>query len=162
MTGNTKNVLISGVSVAAIIIALMAITIALQNTSQTSNQNTLQTSNNQPHYVGVKKEFYLFDSDIPGFNETQMGMPRDVYSIPAMTIFKDDKVTIRFFNIEGPGGDNHSFTISSRPYSIDVVVYPGENKTITFDANTTGTFVYYCTFHQPTMRGQLIVLPPPY
>ncbi|MDE1767255.1 MAG: hypothetical protein KGI27_13440 [Thaumarchaeota archaeon] len=49
-----------------------------------------------------------------------------------------------------------------KPYDINVVLHPGENKTITFDANVTGIFTYYCTFHYPTMRGQLIVQPPPY
>jgi plastocyanin len=80
--------------------------------------------------------------------------------MPVMAVFKGDKVVIHFFNIEEPGADNHSFTIY-KPYNIDVVVHPRENKTITFVANTTGTFTYLCTFHQPTMMGQLIVLPHP-
>ena len=162
MTDNTKNSIILGICIVAIIIAMIAIAISLQNTLQTSNQNTLQISNNQKHYTGEKKEFWLFDSDIPGFNETQMGMPDDVYSMPIMAVFKGDQVIIHFFNIEEFGGDNHSFTIIDKPYNINVVLNPGENKTITLDANTTGIFTYYCTFHQPTMRGQLIVQSPPY
>ena len=162
MAGNTKNVIIVGISVAAVILALMAITISLQNISSTSNQSTTQTSNNQPPYTGVKREFWLFDSNIPDFNETKMGMPHDVYNIPVMNVFKGDKVIIHFFNIEEPGADDHSFTIFDKPYNIDVVVHPGENKTITLDTNMTGIFTYYCTFHYPTMRGQLIVQSPPY
>ena len=162
MTNNTKNIIILGISIAAIIVALMAITFSLQNMLQTSNQNTLQTNNNQQHYTGEKREFWVFDTDIPDFNETQMGMPHDVYSMSAMNVFKGDKVVIHFFNIEQPSGDNHSFTIFDKPYNINVVLNPGENKTITLDANITGIFTYYCTFHQPTMRGQLIVQPPPY
>lgn len=154
MASNTKYVIITGISVAAIIVAMISITISLQNISQTSN--------NQQHYTVEKREFWLFDSDIPNFNETQMGMPHDVYSMPVMTVFKGDKVIIHFFNIEQPGGDDHSFTIFNKPYNIDVVLHPGENKTMTLDANTTGIFTYYCTFHQPTMRGQLIVQSPPY
>ncbi|MFZ0843712.1 MAG: cupredoxin domain-containing protein [Nitrosotalea sp.] len=69
-------------------------------------------------------------------------------------------MVIHFFNTEEPGGDNHSFTIY-KPYNIDVILHPGENKTIIFYANTTGIFNYICTFHQPTMTGQLIVQPPP-
>jgi plastocyanin len=162
MTDNTKNTIILGISIAAIIIALIAITTSLQNTLQPSNQNTLQTSKNQQNYTGEKREFWLFDSEIPGFNETQMGMPHDIYSMPVMAVFKGDKLTIHFFNLEQRGGDNHSFTIFEKPYDINVVLHPGENKTITMDANTTGVFTYYCTFHYPTMRGQLIVQPPPY
>lgn len=162
MADNAKNVIIAGISVAAIIVGLIAITISLQNTSSTNNQNMLQTNNNQQHYIGEKKEFWLFDSNIPDFNETKMGMPHDVYSIPIMNVFKGDKVIIHFFNIEEPGSDDHSFTIFDKPYNVNVVVHPGENKTITLDTNMTGIFTYYCTFHQPTMRGQLIVQTPPY
>ncbi|MGI0087589.1 MAG: cupredoxin domain-containing protein [Nitrosotalea sp.] len=162
MSSNTRTVITLGISVAAIAIALIAISVSLLTPSQTNSQNTIQTSNTQKHYTGEKKEFWMFDSEIPRFNETKMGMPHDVYSMSTMAVFKGDKVIVHFFNIEEPGGDNHSFTILDKPYDINVVVHPGENKTITFDANTTGIFTYYCTFHYPTMRGQLIVQPPPY
>ena len=160
---NTTTVIILGISIAAITIAitLFVITVPLLTTQHVNNLNIQQ--NNTQQYVGKHKEFYLFDSDIPGFNETEMGMPRDIYSMPVIAVFKGDTVLIHFFNIEEPGGDNHSFTIYDKPYNnIDVVVHPRENKTITFVANTTGTFAYLCTFHQPTMRGLLIVQPPPY
>ncbi len=150
---DSKILVLAGISVTAIIIALVAVAISLQNTSLT---------NNVQHYNGEKREFWLFNSAIPDFNETAMGMPHDVYSMPTMAVFKGDSVTIHFFNTEEPGGDNHSFTILSKPYNINVALSPGQNTTITFDANTTGIFSYYCTFHQPTMRGQLIVQSPPY
>lgn len=153
MAVDTKNAIMVGISVAAIIIALIAIAMPLINSSQ---------PNNQQRYSGHTREFWLFNSDIPDFNETKMGMPHDVYSMPTIAVFKDDTVVIHFFNTEEIGGDNHSFTIFDKPYNINVVVTPSENRTITFDANATGTFSYYCTFHQPTMRGQLIVQPPPY
>lgn len=161
MTETAKYVTLLSISIAAIAIALAAITISYQNTTQVNTQNALQ-ANTQQHYVGEKKEFWLFNSQIPEFNETKMGMPHDVYSMPTMAVFKGDNIVIHFFNTEEPGGDNHSFTIFQKPYNINVVLNPGENTTVTFDANTTGTFIYYCTFHQPTMRGQLIVQPPPY
>jgi plastocyanin len=122
------------------------------------NSNASSYTNNS--YKGVKREFWISDTDIPGFNETQMNMPRDVFSISSMTVTKGDTVVIHFFNIESPGGDNHSFTIWDKPYNLNVVVHPGENKTITFDATTAGVFAYLCTFHQPTMRGQLVVQMP--
>lgn len=160
MNNNTKNAIIVSISVAAIIIASIAFMMLLQISSQTNSQKALQTA--IQHYTGEKKEFWLFNTNIPGFNETQMGMPHDVYSMPTIAVFKGDTVMIHFFNIEAPGGDNHSFTIFDKPYNINVVLNPGQNKTITFDANTTGIFTYYCTFHQPTMRGHLIVQPLPY
>ncbi|MDE1727248.1 MAG: cupredoxin domain-containing protein [Thaumarchaeota archaeon] len=158
---SSTTIITLGIAIAAITIALIAVTMSITTTSQATNQNTLQTSNIQ-HYTGEKREFWLSDSEIPGFNETQMGMPKDIYSMPVMAVFKGDKMVIHFFNIEQPGGDNHSFTIFDKPYNINVVVHPGENTTMTLDANTTGVFTYYCTFHYPTMRGQLIVQPPPY
>ena len=154
LTSNTTTVIILGISITAIAIALtlFAITIPILTT---------QHANTPKQYTGVKKEFYLFDSEIPGFNETEMGMPHDIFSMTSMAVFKGDTVVIHFFNIEESGGDNHSFTIYDKPYSLDVTVHPHENKTISFVANTTGTFTYLCTFHQPTMRGQLIVQSPP-
>lgn len=163
MVKNT-TVIILGISIAAIAIAItsFAIAIPILTIQHVNNQNTLQQNNTQHQYAGVKKEFYLFDSEIPGFNETEMGMPHDIFSMPVIAVYKNDKVVIHFFNIEEPGGDNHSFTIYDKPYNnINVVVHPRENKTITFVANTTGTFTYLCTFHQPTMRGLLIVQPHP-
>lgn len=158
---STKTVMLLAVSITAIIISLTALIVPIMSTSHASDQS-IHTNNNQQHYTGRTREFWLFDSDIPGFNETLMGMPHDVYSMPVMTVFKGDKVIIHFFNIEKPGGDNHSFTILAKPYKINAIIHPGQNTTITFDANTTGIFTYYCIFHQPTMRGQLIVRPPPY
>jgi plastocyanin len=163
LASNNTTIIILGISIVAIAIAitLFAIAIPILTLQHESNQNAIQQNSAQTPYAGVKKEFYLFDSEIPGFNETEMGMPHDTFSMPTMAVFKGDKVVIHFFNIEEAGGDNHSFTIYDKPYNIDVVVHPRENKTITFVANTTGTFAYLCTFHQPTMRGQLIVQSPP-
>lgn len=162
MTSNNTTVIILGISIAAIAIALalFVITIPILTTQHESNQNAIQQNSTQKPYAGVKKEFYLFDSEIPIFNETEMGMPHDTFSMPVMAVYQNDKVVIHFFNVEEPSGDNHSFTIY-KPYNIDVIVHPRENKTITFVANTTGTFTYLCTFHQPTMTGQLIVQPHP-
>ena len=113
--------------------------------------------NEQTAYIGIKREYWLFNSDVPEFNETKTGMPHDAFSIPVISALKGDTIVIHFFNTEGPSGDHHSFTILDKPYNINVELRPGENKTMTFVATTAGVFTYYCTFHQPTMRGQLIV-----
>jgi nitrous oxide reductase len=160
---NTTTVIL-GISIITISIAivLFAISIPILTSQHVTNLNIMQQNNTLKQYTGVKKEFYLFDTEIPGFNETEMGMPHDIFSMPVIAVYKNDKVVIHFYNIEEPGGDNHSFTIYDKPYNnIDVIVRPGETKNITFIANTTGTFTYLCTFHQPTMRGTLIVQPPP-
>jgi len=147
MNENTKIVIIASISITAIILALIAIVMPVKNMQE----------NGQTAYTDVKREFWLFNSDIPEFNDTKMGMPHDVFSMPVISALKGDTIVIHFFNTEDAGGDHHSFTILVKPYEINVELSPGENKTITFDANTTGVFTYYCTFHQPTMRGQLVV-----
>ncbi|MGI0026680.1 MAG: cupredoxin domain-containing protein [Nitrosopumilaceae archaeon] len=147
MNENAKIVTIASISVAAIIISLIAVALPVRNIQE----------NDQTAYTGVKREFWLFNSDIPDFNDTKMGMPHDVFSMPVISALKGDTIVIHFFNTEEAGGDHHSFTILDKAYDINVELSPGENKTITFDANTTGVFTYYCTFHQPTMRGQLVV-----
>jgi len=147
MNENMKIVIITSISIAAIILASIAIVMPVKNIQE----------NDQTAYSGVKREFWLFNSDIPEFNDTKMGMPHDVFSMPVISVLKGDTVVIHFFNTEDAGGDPHSFTILDKPYNMNVELSPNENKTITFDANTTGIFTYYCTFHQPTMRGQLVV-----
>lgn len=147
MNEHTKIVIIASISVMAIVLALLAIVIPVKNMQE----------NDLTAYTGVKREFWLFNSDIPEFNDTKLGMPHDVFSMPVISALKGDTIVIHFFNTEDAGGDHHSFTILDKPYAINVELSPGENKTITFDAKTTGVFTYYCTFHQPTMRGQLIV-----
>ena len=147
---NTKITIIAAISIAAIVVSLLAIAMPVRSMQESS----------QTVYTGVKREFWLFNSEIPEFNETKMDMPHDVFSMPMISVFKGDTVVIHFFNTEDPSGDHHSFTILDKPYDINVEVSPGENKTIIFNANTTGVFSYYCTFHQPTMRGQLVVALP--
>ena len=101
MASNTTTVVILGISIAVIAIAivLFAIAIPVLTAPHATNLSAIQQNNTQ-QYVGKKKEFYLFDSEIPGFNETEMGMPHDIYSMPVIAVFKGDKVVIHFFNIE--------------------------------------------------------------
>lgn len=150
MNDTAKITIIACISIAAIIISVIAITIPVKNMPE----------NEQTAYTGVKREYWLFNSDVPDFNETKTGMPHDAFSMPIISALKGDTVTIHFFNTEEPTGDHHSFTILDKPYNINVDLSPGENKTITFVATTAGVYNYYCTYHQPTMRGQLVVESP--
>ncbi len=159
MAEGTKYYVMAALSIAALVISLAALSMSFQN-AQTSVRTESPAAT--AHYTGEKREFWLFNSEIPEFNETKMGMPHDVYSMPVIAVYKGDKVVIHFFNTEEPGGDHHSFTLFDKPYNINVDLSPGQNTTFSFDANTTGIFAYYCTYHPPTMKGQLIVQPPPY
>ncbi len=72
-----------------------------------------------------------------------------------------DKVIIHLTNIEQTTDELHGFAICE--YNINVVVDPGETKTIEFVANKPGVFPFYCTnfcsaLHQE-MQGYLLVKP---
>ena len=70
-----------------------------------------------------------------------------------------DTVTVAITNIEQTTDELHGFGLLD--YNINVVVDPGETKTVTFKADKAGVFPYYCTnfcsaLHQE-MQGYLIV-----
>ncbi len=72
-----------------------------------------------------------------------------------------DTVTIHITNIEQTTDELHGFGLLE--YNINVVIDPGETKTIEFVANKPGVYAYYCTnfcsaLHQE-MQGYLIVNP---
>jgi nitrous-oxide reductase len=70
-----------------------------------------------------------------------------------------DDVTVAITNIEQTTDELHGFGLLD--YNINVVIDPGETKTVTFKAKKKGVFPYYCTnfcsaLHQE-MQGYLIV-----
>ena len=72
-----------------------------------------------------------------------------------------DKVTLYITNIEQTTDELHGFGLLE--YNLNVVVDPGETKTIEFVADKPGVFPYYCTnfcsaLHQE-MQGYLLVKP---
>ncbi len=72
-----------------------------------------------------------------------------------------DHVTIYLTNIEQTVDELHGFGLQE--YNLQIVVDPGETKTIEFVANKPGVFAYYCTnfcsaLHQE-MQGYLLVKP---
>jgi nitrous-oxide reductase len=80
------------------------------------------------------------------------------YKIEAV---QGDKVTIYLTNIEQTTDELHGFGLNE--HNINVVVDPGETKTIEFVANKPGVFPFYCTnfcsaLHQE-MQGYLLVKP---
>ncbi len=72
---------------------------------------------------------------------------------------KGDKVTVYLTNIEQTTDELHGFGLNE--YNINVVVDPGETKTIEFVADKAGVYPFYCTnfcsaLHQE-MQGYLLV-----
>jgi len=72
-----------------------------------------------------------------------------------------DIVTVALTNIEQTTDELHGFGLLD--YNINIVVDPGETKTVTFRVTKKGVFPYYCTnfcsaLHQE-MQGYLVVKP---
>ncbi len=130
------------------------------------------------HYSApATRTFYLFDGNLPFSERTFYNIPHDTFVPDTITVDKGDHVVIHYINIED-APESHTFTMNM-PYTFDATLYgnatqqgvvstypnvgnvilsQGQNATITFTANWAGTFPYYCTYHQPTMTGYLVVI----
>ena len=129
-------------------------TAVAQTTSTTPTATTTQLA----PASSSNKIFYLFSAEHEGVNETKLGIPPDTYSQDVLEVTEGDNVTIHFYNLDTT--DRHTFTMGA-PYNINEDLLPGTNATFTFKAADEGVFRFYCTYHQPTMSGQLIVFSPP-
>ncbi|MFB3853797.1 MAG: Sec-dependent nitrous-oxide reductase [Vicinamibacterales bacterium] len=84
---------------------------------------------------------------------------RSTFTPTAFEVQKGDVVTVAVTNIEQVTDELHGFAILD--YNINIVIDPGETKTVTFTATKGGVFPYYCTnfcsaLHQE-MQGYMIV-----
>ena len=100
------------------------------------------------------KDFVVF-SDTSVFNDTAVGIPHDLFTPSTLVVNQGDQVIIHFYNTEA-SPEHHNLILPA--YNINVDLGRGEHQDITFTANQAGTFRFYCSFHLPTMTGQLIVL----
>jgi plastocyanin len=131
---------------------------AVAQTTSTTTTTSAATTTQLTPASSSNKIFYLFSAEHEGVNETKLGIPPDTYSPDLLEVTEGDNVTIHFYNLDTT--DRHTFTLGS-PYNINEDLLPGTNATFTFKAADEGVFRFYCTYHQPIMSGQLIVLPPP-
>ena len=79
----------------------------------------------------------------------------------AIEVNEGDLVTMHITNIEETRDELHGLALLF--YNLNVVVDPGETKTIEFVANKPGVYAYYCSnfcsaLHQE-MQGYLFVKP---
>lgn len=128
-----------------------------QTTSSTTTTSAATTTQLAPA-SSSNKIFYLFSAEHEGVNETKLGIPPDTYSPDLLEVTEGDNITIHFYNLDTT--DRHTFTMGA-PYNINEDLLPGTNATFTFKAADEGVFRFYCTYHQPVMSGELVVLPPP-
>ncbi len=88
-----------------------------------------------------------------------MAAVRSSFEPNRIEVKKGDRVTIHLTNIEQTTDELHGFGLNE--HNINVVVDPGETKTIEFVADKPGIFPFYCTnfcsaLHQE-MQGYLLV-----
>jgi nitrous-oxide reductase len=86
---------------------------------------------------------------------------RSTFTPQKIEVQQGEKVTLHITNIEQTTDELHGFGLCE--YDINVVIDPGETKTIEFVANKPGVYAYYCTnfcsaLHQE-MQGYLLVKP---
>jgi len=86
---------------------------------------------------------------------------RSTITPTSVEVRQGDTVTFAITNIEQTTDELHGFGLLD--YNLNLVIDPGETKTVTFKADKPGVFPYYCTnfcsaLHQE-MQGYLIVKP---
>jgi nitrous-oxide reductase len=84
---------------------------------------------------------------------------RSSFTPAEVTVNQGDLVTVAVTNIEQTTDELHGWGLLD--YNINLIMDPGETKTVTFKADKKGVFPYYCTnfcsaLHQE-MQGYLIV-----
>ena len=105
-----------------------------------------------------EKTFDVFTSEIENVNEDKLGVAGDSFSMNSIVVNKGDKVNVNFYNVDDVKTEKHSFTIDD-PYKVDIDLAFGEEGNATFTADQSGVFTFYCAYHLPVMKGQLVVLP---
>jgi nitrous-oxide reductase len=91
--------------------------------------------------------------------EVKMVAVRSTLTPTAVEVAKGSKVTFHITNIEQTTDELHGFAICG--YDINIVIDPGETKSVTFTADKPGVWPYYCTnfcsaLHQE-MQGYFLV-----
>lgn len=146
----------NGLAYVAIGIAIAAIVISVTMAVLPSQPTTLEQIA-EPQ----TREFYLItqvDEAVEEIEDT-LGIPPDLFFPTQMTVNKGDSVKVHFYNLEPEETqEHHTFTIADAAYQIHRDLNAGEQATIEFTASEAGVFEYQCVFHQPTMKGELVVL----
>src|ERR671925_21219 len=77
-----------------------------------------------------------------------------IFDPSQIVVYEGDQVTLNFL---GVNAEVHNITVNG--YAEPFELHRGELKTVTFTADRAGTIDLICSIHQPTMHGQIIVLP---
>lgn len=105
-----------------------------------------------------EKTFYVFTSEVENVDETKLGVAGDSFDVQTLVADQGDKVNVNFYNVDDVQTEKHSFKIDD-PYKVNIDLAFDQKGNATFTADETGVFTYYCAYHLPVMKGQLVVLP---
>jgi nitrous-oxide reductase len=91
--------------------------------------------------------------------EVWMMAVRSFFAPDVIRVNRGDRVIVHVTNIEQTRDELHGFAIND--YDINLVIDPGETKTVTFTADKSGVYAFYCTnfcsaLHQE-MQGYMLV-----
>ncbi|MHC4989984.1 MAG: Sec-dependent nitrous-oxide reductase [Planctomycetota bacterium] len=91
--------------------------------------------------------------------EVWMMAVRSFFAPDVIRVNKGDNVIVHVTNIEQTRDELHGFAIDD--YNINLVIDPGETKTVSFKADKSGVYAFYCTnfcsaLHQE-MQGYMLV-----
>jgi plastocyanin len=90
----------------------------------------------------------------PPDEQGDWGIETYVFDPSQIVVYEGDQVTL---NILGVRGRVHNISVSG--YVDEFELHRGELRTVTFTADRAGTIDFICSIHQPTMHGQILVLP---
>lgn len=131
-------------------------TLLLLTTNMAFAQQQDENINNNNNTNSSSRSFYLFPEEIEDLEEEFFKIPHDSFSLKTMVAKKGDNITINFYNTEA--NEKHNFVLN-QPYNIIQGLAGGQKSTFSFIANNEGIYEYQCSYHLPTMTGQLVVLP---
>jgi plastocyanin len=82
------------------------------------------------------------------------------FSPTFFAVHRDESTIIRFWNLQPD--DNHDFMLIGPDSTVlmKVLLPPLKETSFVFTFHTDGLFKFICAMHQPSMSGQILVLPP--
>ncbi|HEX9845459.1 MAG TPA: cupredoxin domain-containing protein [Candidatus Nitrosotenuis sp.] len=144
------------IGMAAIVIAVVSIIIA--SISLADFEIEIEEEEEE-EYRPMTREAFIFTQVDEHIDEEALAIPPDMFSQDTVVVKQGDRVKVHFYNLEPvESQEHHTFTINDPAYKIHSDLNAQENTVIEFTASKSGVFDYICTYHQPTMRGELVVL----
>jgi plastocyanin len=166
----TRNIVsvLAGVTISVSMLIGIGLASDLQIYAQNENQTSVAGTENITNATApqaeihqempAEKTFYVFTSEVENVDETKLGVAGDSFDVQTLVANQGDKVNVNFYNVDDVQTERHSFKIDD-PYQVNIDFGFDEKGNATFTAGETGVFTYYCAYHLPVMKGQLVVLP---